>query len=158
MWFLVIGYWTEWVYGECDVTCGGGQKKRTRTCEGDTSDPNCQPNCDGTNEGYEPCNEDCCPGKSFFMVTHFNIICLFFDSPKVVRNVENGGITIYTYSFISNLFNKYNNSYIKYHILKEKLSIDQTLLLQNPNYTILVIICTLFSLFSTKISMHIYLN
>ena len=57
------GWSTYGSYGSCSVTCGGGTKKRSRTCS------NPKPfgggnSCSGSSTQTASCNTDvCCPGK-----------------------------------------------------------------------------------------------
>ena len=62
--FSVDGGWCTWEdAGECSVSCGGGLQRQTRSCT--CPEPYCYgAPCDGKDERYVPCNEDCCPGKS----------------------------------------------------------------------------------------------
>ncbi|XP_078618700.1 uncharacterized protein LOC144886124 [Branchiostoma floridae x Branchiostoma japonicum] len=57
------GAWTTWAeWGACDVTCGGGTQRRTRTCsnpapEGDGMD------CAGRDSQVRACSDWNCPGE-----------------------------------------------------------------------------------------------
>ena len=55
---LVWDNWQDW--SDCDVTCGGGTRQRTRDCiNGSPGDIG----CDGEVTETEDCNTDECPGK-----------------------------------------------------------------------------------------------
>ncbi|KAH9500753.1 Hemicentin-1, partial [Bulinus truncatus] len=57
----VHGNWVPWsVWGECTLTCGGGQRKRVRTCSNPAPSGNGQP-CIGSGEEMEYCNTHGCP-------------------------------------------------------------------------------------------------
>ena len=66
MFYLTVdGQWSDWTnWGDCSVTCGGGKRKRNRTC---TSPPpqNGGQKCPGPSEEEEACNEQPCPGRCF---------------------------------------------------------------------------------------------
>ena len=61
--YLANGGWSAYgAYGACSKTCGGGTKKRTRTCT------NPKPfgggsSCSGASTQTISCNTGCCPGK-----------------------------------------------------------------------------------------------
>ena len=61
--YLANGGWSAYgAYGACSKTCGGGTKKRTRTCT------NPKPfgggsSCSGASTQTVSCNTGCCPGK-----------------------------------------------------------------------------------------------
>lgn len=60
---LVNGNWSPWnVWGDCTTTCGGGQRKRFRTC---TNPPPTHGGraCVGPSEGVQTCNVQPCPSK-----------------------------------------------------------------------------------------------
>ena len=48
--------WSDWVEGECSVTCGTGTRTDTRTCT--------QGNCDGDASRTQSCEKPECPRKS----------------------------------------------------------------------------------------------
>uniref|UniRef100_A0A2C9K848 Hemicentin-1 n=1 Tax=Biomphalaria glabrata TaxID=6526 RepID=A0A2C9K848_BIOGL len=57
----VHGNWAPWsVWGECTLTCGGGQRKRVRTCSNPAPSGSGQP-CAGSGEEMEYCNTQGCP-------------------------------------------------------------------------------------------------
>lgn len=68
--FLVNGGWSEWqIHPECSVTCGGGVKTRTRTCNNPTpADGGHQ--CLGLSTQSESCNMNPCPGNILFYKMH----------------------------------------------------------------------------------------
>ena len=55
--YSVFSDWTP--FSSCTLTCGGGQKTRTRTCTGGT----CSLANDDDKTQTAACNEDACPGK-----------------------------------------------------------------------------------------------
>ncbi|CAC5418756.1 HMCN [Mytilus coruscus] len=61
---IIDGAWSQWgSFGQCSVTCGGGQYTRSRTC----SDPYPQNGglpCSGDSSEYENCNTQACPTAS----------------------------------------------------------------------------------------------
>ncbi|KAM7440987.1 hypothetical protein ABFA07_009879 [Porites harrisoni] len=57
----VNGSWSEWSdWGSCGVTCGGGNRKRSRTCT-NPSPANGGLECPGASEETEKCNSSPCP-------------------------------------------------------------------------------------------------
>ncbi|XP_078665860.1 SCO-spondin-like [Branchiostoma floridae x Branchiostoma belcheri] len=77
----IDGGWSEWVEGECSVTCGVGEKTRTRNCN-NPSPAHGGAECtleDGVTTGLEetniiPCDEGPCPiGKLFLIPCKFNV-------------------------------------------------------------------------------------
>jgi hypothetical protein len=62
----VLGEWSEW--GQCDVTCGAGERTRTRPVLVPNND--CGETCDET-EQTEPCEIPCCLAKD-----RYDIDCL----------------------------------------------------------------------------------
>lgn len=57
----VDGAWGAWgLWGTCSVTCGGGQRSRTRICDNPTP-ANGGKNCPGSSGDYGDCNTDACP-------------------------------------------------------------------------------------------------
>ncbi len=55
----VDGGWTDWVWSECSVTCGGGVKTATRSCT--NPPPSCGgPPCDGPSTDLQACNTQLC--------------------------------------------------------------------------------------------------
>ena len=64
--FLVNGQWSDWEdWGECSITCGGGNQTRSRVC--DNPEPafggkNCTEDGSMASE-TQMCNEDACPGE-----------------------------------------------------------------------------------------------
>jgi hypothetical protein len=56
----VDGGWSEWTWGPCSVTCGGGVQTGTRAC--DNPAPSCNgAMCPGDNQTEAPCNAEPCP-------------------------------------------------------------------------------------------------
>lgn len=53
---------------ECPVTCGGGFRERTRTCD-NPSPQHGGADCVGQNKQRYHCNTDPCPGKIMFLNT-----------------------------------------------------------------------------------------
>ena len=67
--------WSEWGIGDCDKTCGGGLRTKTRSqiqeaLHGGT-------NCTGDAQITESCNVDECPGK-FNIIVHDTILCKYY--------------------------------------------------------------------------------
>lgn len=59
----VHGNWAEWSdWGDCTVTCGGGQRRRFRTCTNPSPKHHGRP-CIGNSQVTETCNTDRCAGK-----------------------------------------------------------------------------------------------
>ncbi|CAH1801587.1 unnamed protein product, partial [Owenia fusiformis] len=56
----VDGGWSEWVVGDCPVTCGGGTRTNTRQCN-NPPPINGGKQCDGLNRESEICNTQLCP-------------------------------------------------------------------------------------------------
>ncbi|XP_066268291.1 coadhesin-like [Branchiostoma lanceolatum] len=54
------GGWSDWVDGECSVTCGDGTQTRTRTCDNPAPE-NGGADCDGDASEVVACSEDPCP-------------------------------------------------------------------------------------------------
>ncbi|XP_033114633.1 ADAMTS-like protein 2 [Anneissia japonica] len=52
------GEWSDWEEGECSVTCGGGVKLLTRTCNVNDGEEYCK----GSDTMYELCNTQLCDG------------------------------------------------------------------------------------------------
>ncbi|XP_048748271.1 coadhesin-like [Ostrea edulis] len=58
---IIDGAWGAWgLWGTCSVTCGGGQRSRTRICDNPTP-ANGGKNCPGSSGDYGDCNTDACP-------------------------------------------------------------------------------------------------
>ena len=60
-WLVVVdGVWADWgVWDSCSLSCGGGQRQRSRNCTGPYHDglP-----CPDSPEQQEGCNTQPCPG------------------------------------------------------------------------------------------------
>jgi len=57
----VDGVWASWQsWQSCNVTCGGGQMQRHRTCAGPYFGGK---HCDGSADDIDDCNTHECPGK-----------------------------------------------------------------------------------------------
>lgn len=70
----VDGAWSEWSYWtECNVTCDGGVKNRTRTCDSPQPASN-GTDCVGDAVESNSCNYVTCPGMCFI---HSNVIVNF---------------------------------------------------------------------------------
>ena len=64
--FVVVnGDWSEWSeWEECNVSCGGGNKTRNRTC----TEPEPQyggDHCSGHDTNYTSCNDHPCPSMYY---------------------------------------------------------------------------------------------
>ena len=61
LYYTVDGVWEEWgIWGDCSVTCGGGQRLRMRVC----IDPLYGGSeCQGNTTYNEVCNSNPCPSK-----------------------------------------------------------------------------------------------
>ena len=60
----VNGSWSQWSsWQPCNMTCGGGNRTRTRTCSNPAPKWNGK-DCPGTNISTESCNLHKCEGKS----------------------------------------------------------------------------------------------
>lgn len=63
MCLVVHGNWAEWSsWGDCTVTCGGGQKRRFRTCSNPFPKNNGRP-CIGSGQETDTCNSQRCAGS-----------------------------------------------------------------------------------------------
>ena len=61
--FLVDGKWGKWSkYGKCSVTCGGGQRLRTRKCNRPKPAGGGK-KCEGENQQTQECNTKSCGRK-----------------------------------------------------------------------------------------------
>ncbi|KAJ8306418.1 hypothetical protein KUTeg_016963 [Tegillarca granosa] len=59
LYFIVDGVWTKWtLWNTCNVTCGGGQQRRYRECDGPYYDGQ---NCTGPDIETRECNDNFCP-------------------------------------------------------------------------------------------------
>ena len=69
--------WSAW--GQCSRTCGGGQKRRTRSC---TNPPpsKCGQSCFGNTEELADCNTHSCPGKN-----NFTLYCTLISKSRQAR-------------------------------------------------------------------------
>ncbi|GFN88312.1 hemicentin-1, partial [Plakobranchus ocellatus] len=57
----VHGNWSPWgLWGDCSLTCGGGQRRRFRSCSNPPPSGSGQP-CPGSGEETETCNDQGCP-------------------------------------------------------------------------------------------------
>ena len=66
---LVDGGWSAFgAYGACSKSCGGGLKKRYRTCS-NPKPSNGGEQCSGTSEESASCNTKRCPGKKISRLT-----------------------------------------------------------------------------------------
>ena len=83
--FLVDGVWCPWQDdGECSKSCGGGTVRQTRSCT--CPAPSCDgEQCQGEEERYVPCNEQCCPGNN--KITRFTCQC-FYHFRNVALNMS----------------------------------------------------------------------
>ena len=64
------GNWGNWGnYGSCSVTCGDGEKSRTRTCDSPPPSAGGAP-CSGKNRETTHCKDKDCPGNDI----QFNIL------------------------------------------------------------------------------------
>ena len=62
----VHGGWAMWsVWGDCTMTCGGGQRRRFRTCSNPAPKHNGRP-CIGAGQDTERCNEIKCAGRFIY--------------------------------------------------------------------------------------------
>ncbi|XP_060581084.1 scavenger receptor cysteine-rich type 1 protein M130-like [Ruditapes philippinarum] len=62
----INGHWTSWTtWGSCSVTCGGGTKKRTRTCTNPAPSGYGRA-CIGNSEDKDICNRKGCPNWSLW--------------------------------------------------------------------------------------------
>ena len=61
--FTVHGAWSAWqTWSHCTVSCGGGQRMRTRLCDSPAPQNNGRP-CIGFAEQSDYCNSEACPSK-----------------------------------------------------------------------------------------------
>ncbi|KHJ87280.1 thrombospondin type 1 domain protein, partial [Oesophagostomum dentatum] len=57
---VLTPHWSEWgAYGQCTVSCGGGQQMRQRMCDTGNSCSNCY--CVGSATEIQACNTAACP-------------------------------------------------------------------------------------------------
>ena len=68
---LVDGNWSSWgVYGDCTVKCGGGVRRRSRSCT-NPKPSNGGRSCRGSSTQTVTCNMDIpCDGKKVFSKIH----------------------------------------------------------------------------------------
>ena len=59
----VNGGWSDWIPGNCSVTCGNGTVLSTRTCN-NPRPANGGKDCIGDNRYVEQCYKGCCPGTN----------------------------------------------------------------------------------------------
>lgn len=86
-WIIVDGVWDDWgPWKDCDVTCGGGNQTRERTCTGPFygGAP-----CNGSWNDTQECNTFPCPGKKESMsltLSHLLLLSSSFHkiSPRFV--------------------------------------------------------------------------
>ena len=81
----VAGGWSEWVWGPCSVSCGGGVQSGTRSC--DNPAPSCNgAMCPGDNQSEQPCNTQPCDDGTFPLGKSI------FDTPELVvtRSIPEG--------------------------------------------------------------------
>lgn len=77
--FAVHGNWAEWSdWGDCTVTCGGGQRRRFRTCSNPAPKHHGRP-CIGNSQVTETCSEQRCAGQESNIFIHF-----FCDFQKII--------------------------------------------------------------------------
>ena len=63
MWFSVDGQWGAWAsWTSCNVTCGGGSRTRSRSCD-NPKPTNGGKGCSGTGNDMLPCGDTLCPSK-----------------------------------------------------------------------------------------------
>jgi len=60
------GSWTEW--GACTLSCGGGTRFRTRSCDSPSPSDNGR-YCSGSDRQVDYCNRDDCPGRHAIVET-----------------------------------------------------------------------------------------
>lgn len=59
----VNGAWTDWSnWGDCSVTCGSGERARSRSCT-DPRPANSGNDCSGQDQETESCTAGNCPGR-----------------------------------------------------------------------------------------------
>ena len=64
----VDGMWSNWSnFGSCSKTCGGGNKKRGRTCT-NPAPANGGKYCQGASSESAGCNEQDCPGELMYYI------------------------------------------------------------------------------------------
>ncbi len=64
-------------WGDCDVSCGGGTRQRTRVCRDPDESTISDVYCAGQPQDNEACSEWSCPGKEFVKsqwTNHFMIL------------------------------------------------------------------------------------
>jgi len=88
----IPGGWSDWTWGPCSVSCGGGVQIGTRTC--DNPAPVCNgAMCLGDNQTEAPCNTDPCDDGTFPLGKSV------YDHPEeVVTRTIPGGVTSMTVS------------------------------------------------------------
>ena len=85
--FVVDGQWSHWTYLPCGVSCGRGQRNRTRTC---TNPPPIGGGKDCSGTGFETlgCYNAPCPGKllrwsTIIFINEKNKLILQRDMPDM---------------------------------------------------------------------------
>ena len=79
----VDGSWSKWnSWANCDVTCGGGTQKRSRSC----SEPSPQYGgtfCEGDDSVERTCNKNHCPSMMFMLIRLLYIVLRYYNSSNM---------------------------------------------------------------------------
>lgn len=82
---LVNGGWSRWqIQSTCSVTCGGGIKSSTRTCN-NPSPANGGLFCSGLSTKIEPCNAHSCPGNFWLKQVCRKCLCVVLRICNVTK-------------------------------------------------------------------------
>ena len=79
--------WSVW--GDCTMTCGGGQRRRFRTCSNPAPKHNGRP-CIGAGQDTERCNEIKCAGRFIYKeIVHMHTCLKIFKLSKISNSLSN---------------------------------------------------------------------
>ena len=120
--------WSGW--SQCSTSCGGGQQKRTRSCN-NPSPSKCGKNCVGDTEEVVPCNTQPCSSKIFYCSHGLNSLTdlathPIFSTKAPIKLSRCQELYMYICTYISSQFFENQPNEICSH-LSEKASEDMFL-------------------------------